>query len=98
MAKGLATDLHEGTPWYPPTIASISATVIMKRRMPILHSLPKAELHLHLEGSVEPETLRELGATDSPYHYTGFAGLIEAFKSATGWLRAHEDFPRATLR
>ena len=51
--------------------------------MLILHSLPKAELHLHLEGSIEPETLLELGATEPKYQYADFAGFIEAFKWAT---------------
>ena len=51
--------------------------------MLILHSLPKAELHLHLEGSIEPETLLELGATGSNYQYADFSGFIEAFKGVT---------------
>jgi aminodeoxyfutalosine deaminase len=66
--------------------------------MLILHSLPKAELHLHLEGSVEPETLRELGATGDPYQYAGFAGFIEAFKCVTSYLRSPEDYALITRR
>src|SRR5437867_1912974 len=87
-----------GSPWYPPTIASISATVIMKSRMLILHSLPKAELHLHLEGSIEPETLLELGATESNYQYADFSGFIEAFKRVTSYLRSPEDYALVTRR
>src|SRR5205823_10807654 len=85
-------------PWYPPTIASISATVIIKSRMLILHSLPKAELHLHLEGSIGPETLIELGATGSSAPYKDFAGFIEAFKWVTGHLRSPEDYALITRR
>src|SRR6266567_4068376 len=87
-----------GSPWYPPTIASISATVIIKSRMLILHSLPKAELHLHLEGSIEPATLIELGATGTSAPYNDFAGFIEAFKWVTGHLRSPEDYALITRR
>ena len=60
--------------------------------MLILHSLPKAELHLHLEGSIEPETLLELGATGSNYQYADFSSFIEAFKRVTSYLRSPEDY------
>jgi aminodeoxyfutalosine deaminase len=57
--------------------------------MLILHSLPKAELHVHLEGSIEPRTLSELapGCDMSRYQFSDFAGFIESFKWATGYLR-----------
>jgi aminodeoxyfutalosine deaminase len=66
--------------------------------MPILHSLPKAELHLHLEGSIEPGTLLELGAGEFRYQYTDFAGFIEAFKWVTSYLRSPEDYALITRR
>jgi aminodeoxyfutalosine deaminase len=66
--------------------------------MLILHSLPKAELHLHLEGSIEPETLRELGATESRYQYADFAGFLETFKWVTSYLRSPQDYALITRR
>src|SRR5690349_6461039 len=73
-------------------------------------TLPKAELHLHLEGSVEPETLLELkqrhgapGATTLPeieqfYEYKDFNGFLMAFKAVTQELRSPEDYELITYR
>jgi aminodeoxyfutalosine deaminase len=72
-------------------------------------SLPKAELHLHLEGSIEPSTLLELrqrhgmeGASlvevEQLYNYTDFKGFLSAFKDVTGHLRAPEDYELITYR
>ena len=72
--------------------------------MLILHSLPKAELHLHLEGSVSPETLMELAPGSDPSEirarcrFTGFGGFIETFKWITGHLHAPEDYELITRR
>jgi aminodeoxyfutalosine deaminase len=68
--------------------------------MPILHSLPKAELHLHLEGSIEEETLSELapGCDLARYRFADFAGFIESFKWATGCLRSPNDYALVTRR
>ena len=66
--------------------------------MLILHSLPKAELHLHLEGSIEPETLIELGGAGNEYDFADFAGFIEAFKRVTGYLRSPADYALITRR
>jgi aminodeoxyfutalosine deaminase len=67
-------------------------------------SLPKAELHLHLEGSIEPDTLRELEPSLDPaeiaarYSYSDFAGFIESFKWVTGYLRSPDDYALVTRR
>jgi aminodeoxyfutalosine deaminase len=72
-------------------------------------SLPKAELHLHLEGSVEPATLLELrqrhgmeGASiaevEQLYNYSDFNGFLMAFKDVTGHLRTPEDYELITYR
>ena len=74
----------------------------------IIADVPKAELHLHLEGSISPETVSLLGArrgvTITPeaaaarYAYTDFAGFLEAFKWATGYLKTPEDYALITHR
>ena len=74
----------------------------------ILDPLPKAELHLHLEGSIRPETAVELAARHGDaitvqdvvarYNYKDFAGFIEAFKWVTSCLREPEDYALITRR
>ncbi len=68
--------------------------------------VPKAELHLHLEGSVEPETLYELDSATSMeeyralYQYTGFDAFLRAFASVGKRLRTPQDYaliPRRLL-
>ena len=64
--------------------------------------LPKAELHLHLEGSIEPATAVELAARHgirltreevaARYAYPDFTGFLEAFKWVTSFLRAPADY------
>jgi aminodeoxyfutalosine deaminase len=72
-------------------------------------ALPKAELHLHLEGSIEPATLLELrqrhgmeGATlaevEQLYAFVDFAGFLVAFKDVTGHLRTPDDYELITYR
>ncbi len=73
-----------------------------------LHALPKAELHLHLEGTVTPETLVELAGRQldpltlnqarALYRYSDFSGFLLAFKSITERLQTAEDYELVTLR
>jgi len=74
-----------------------------------IQTLPKAELHLHLEGSIEPPTLLELrqrhgmdGASlaevDQLYNYSDFKGFLSAFKDVTRHLRTPEDYELITYR
>jgi len=64
--------------------------------------MAQAELHLHLEGSVEPETLMQLDPALTPtdiaeaYRFADFAGFIGAFRWVTQRLRSPEDYALAT--
>src|SRR5664279_145997 len=66
--------------------------------------VPKAELHLHLEGSVEPETLYELDPSTSIeeyralYHYTDFDAFLRAFGAVGKRLRTPRDYALITRR
>jgi len=65
-------------------------------------SLPKAELHLHLEGSIQPATVCALTARHGlvmteeevrqRYTYRDFPEFIEAFKWVTSYLREPQDY------
>jgi adenosine deaminase/aminodeoxyfutalosine deaminase len=69
-----------------------------------LLELPKAELHLHLEGSVEPETLHELDPATpieefrALYSYADFDGFLKAFGAVGKRLRSPEDYALITRR
>ena len=72
-----------------------------------IRGLPKADLHLHLEGTVTPETLVSLSrrndaepltheAARALYEYTDFTGFLMAFKAITEQLRTAEDYEEIT--
>lgn len=74
-----------------------------------LRGLPKAELHLHLEGSITPATLVELSRCNEPeplsperaealYRYTDFASFLMSFKAVTERLRTAADYELITYR
>jgi aminodeoxyfutalosine deaminase len=75
---------------------------------PSMDSLPKVELHLHLEGTIRPATAIELAARHgvcltqdevaARYKHTDFAGFIETFKWVTSFLRDPEDYALITRR
>jgi len=64
--------------------------------------LPKAELHLHLEGSVSPETLHELDPSTpleefrALYRYDGFDAFLRAFGAVGKRLRTPQDYALVT--
>jgi adenosine deaminase/aminodeoxyfutalosine deaminase len=74
-----------------------------------IRRLPKAELHLHLEGTVTPETLvelsrrhdgtpLELAQTQALYQYSDFTGFLLAFKAVSEHLHTADDYELITWR
>ncbi|MGH9818219.1 MAG: adenosine deaminase, partial [Candidatus Acidiferrales bacterium] len=74
----------------------------------VLRGLPKAELHLHLEGTIRPHIAVELAArygvsltedeAKRRYEYADFIGFIEAFKRVTSFVRQPADYALITRR
>jgi aminodeoxyfutalosine deaminase len=71
-----------------------------------IRRLPKAELHLHLEGTIGPATLVELSArhdavplslaeAEAIYQFSNFSEFIESFKAVTRRLVDPEDYELA---
>ena len=68
--------------------------------------LPKAELHLHLEGTIQPATVCALTARHGVrttedevrrrYDYCDFLGFLDAFKWVTSYLRHPADYALIT--
>lgn len=72
-----------------------------------LRALPKAELHLHLEGSITPATLLELSRTNDRvpltpaqaaevYRYHDFPSFLMSFKAVTERLHTPADYETIT--
>lgn len=72
-----------------------------------LRGLPKAELHLHLEGSITPETLVELSRgndavaltpeqAQAVYRYHDFSSFLMSFKAVTERLHTAADYETVT--
>ncbi|HVC46471.1 MAG TPA: adenosine deaminase [Terracidiphilus sp.] len=74
-----------------------------------IRRLPKAELHLHLEGTILPATLVELSRrhdrqpltrpeAEALYQFTDFSGFLDAFKAVTRRLITPDDYELAAWR
>lgn len=70
-------------------------------------TLPKVELHLHLEGAAPPDFIRQLAGEqgvalngvfnpDGGYAWTDFAGFLQTYRDACSVLKGPEEFRRLT--
>ena len=84
-------------------------TRIMDEIQEFIRRLPKAELHLHLEGTVAPATLVELSRrhdatpitlseAEALYRFTNFTEFIDAFRAVTRQLIHADDYELAAWR
>ena len=74
-----------------------------------IRRLPRAELHLHLEGTITPATLVELSGrhdampiaqaeAEALYHFSDFTGFLLAFKAVCERLITPEDYDAPVIR
>lgn len=70
-----------------------------------VRSLPKVESHVHLEGSIRPQTLAGLaqkndvdlpGGLAAVYDFPDFQGFLEAYMACAACLCTEDDFQRVT--
>ncbi|HET9743466.1 MAG TPA: adenosine deaminase [Terriglobales bacterium] len=77
--------------------------------LPLIRQLPKAELHLHMEGTIDPPTLVDLSRKHDPapltmeeaqrlYEYEDFHGFLMAFKAVTQRLLSADDYDLVAYR
>ncbi|MGZ7053266.1 MAG: adenosine deaminase family protein, partial [Candidatus Angelobacter sp.] len=81
---------------------------MMSQPSSFIVTLPKAELHLHLEGAIDPTTLLELrqrhgkssslAEIEQLYSYQDFNGFLMAFKAVTEDLQTADDYELITYR
>ncbi len=79
---------------------------VPQERLPeLLRSMPKAELHMHIEGSLEPEMIFALGqrngvqlpyasveALRAAYDFTNLQSFLDIYHAGTTVLRTEQDF------
>jgi adenosine deaminase len=84
--------------------------MLSKEMSQFIKRIPKAELHCHLEGSIQPRTLIKLAGRhgiELPFHdeagawefyeFTSLNQFLEIFALACGTLRTAEDFETITI-
>jgi len=95
-----------GSIWISRSAINLKAVTEIQE---FIRHLPKAELHLHLEGAILPATLVELSARHDArpltlaeakalYQFTDFTGFLNAFKAVTAQLISPEDYELAAWR
>lgn len=74
-----------------------------------IHNIPKAELHVHIEGTLEPELMFEIAAKNGlappfesvadirrAYNFTDLQSFLDIYYQATQVLRTEEDYYQLT--
>ena len=99
--------LHLSTRHYTNLMARRTTATELPDPETWLRGLPKAELHLHLEGSITAETLVELSRTNdaqpltlpearATYSYSDFPTFLLSFKAVTERLHSPADYETIT--